>query len=363
MRNLLLKVILPLGAIIGMLAFITLFNPIKQSIAGTGGYYNMDVCGNLVALNNGAVTENPTCGTKDDPISNISSYQTSVTIENTAGYTISGNFYWYRYWCQYDNGQWNCGGPDDPVSHNGTWNTVDTIPFTLGPGEQKTISSGTTNNPMNMACGVYQNDFSFSYDNGKCTPGTPPTKTSPAKKFFTMNWGYCKTTNPNCTVAPTATPTQAPTATPTQPVATPTTPVATPTVTATPTQGPTATPSPTGAPTATPTLPVATPTSTTTNNCDNTTQIAVNGSNDNNNCNQNNNNNNNNNTNSQSQSQTQNNNQTVNITLGSGQQQQQQQVLAASTGPTTLPKTGAESDILFGLLALIPVGWKIRKLV
>lgn len=359
MKNLFLKIILPLGAIIGMLAFITVFNPIKQSIAGTQSYQNMDVCGNLVADAAG-ITENPICGTKDNPIANISSYQTSLVVKNnSSSQEIKGNFYWNRYWCNYDNGQWVCGGPDDPVSHTGTSYSQDVIPFDLKPGQSMTVSSGTTQ-PAQV-CGVYQNDLSFSYTlNGKtCTPGNPATK----QTFSTMNWGYCKTTNPTCSFAPTATPTQAPTATPTQPTATPTVPTATPTVpTATPTQGPTATP--TQGPTATPTIPVATPTSTTTNNCDNTTQIAVNGSNDNNNCNQNNNNNNNNNNNSQSQSQTQNNNQTVNITLGNGeQQQQQQQVLAATTGPTTLPKTGAESDILFGLLALIPVGWKIRKLV
>jgi len=40
----------------------------------------------------------------------------------------------------------------------------------------------------------------------------------------------------------------------------------------------------------------------------------------------------------------------------------QQSILAASTAPTALPKTGPIDGVVFGLLSLIPVGLKFRKM-
>lgn len=57
-----------------------------------------------------------------------------------------------------------------------------------------------------------------------------------------------------------------------------------------------------------------------------------------------------------------NNNPTINV-----QQQQQQAVLAASVQPavttTQLPSTGSGTEVLFTLLGLLPIGFKLRKLV
>ena len=57
-----------------------------------------------------------------------------------------------------------------------------------------------------------------------------------------------------------------------------------------------------------------------------------------------------------------NNNPVINV-----QQQQQQAVLAASVAPAVassqLPSTGSGTEVLFTLLGLLPVGFKLRKLV
>lgn len=62
------------------------------------------------------------------------------------------------------------------------------------------------------------------------------------------------------------------------------------------------------------------------------------------------------------------NNTTVNVTQSQTQQQQQQQaVLGASVAPasnaSSLPSTGAGADVLLGLLGLLPIGFKLRKLI
>ncbi len=155
----------------------------------------------------------------------------------------------------------------------------------------------------------------------------------------------CQAPTPTPTTAPTPSPTVAPTATPT--------PTTMPTPTPTPTVAPIATPTPTPAqdcdndgdtagtdeeneecitptPTATPTsVPTPTPTEGPTP----TPVIIVNNTNNNTN------------------------NNTVNITNNP-----QQSILAASTAPTALPKTGPIDGVVFGLLSLIPVGLKFRKM-
>lgn len=336
MKNLVFKLIVPLLGVIAMLAFVTWFSPIKQQDAawlqGTQQY----ACGNIT-VHIAPHSENQSCPTGT---AKISSYQTAMDIwatgTNPSSYTVHWN--WASFWCPTDSASPCVTGGTQTGEHTASLGTTTTA------FSQVTSPTGQF---TGLACGHYQNDFGFYVTNSS---GSKICGISLNNLGFTNNnatWCHSGT----C-VVPTATPTQpvnTPTATPTLPVNTPT---------PTPTGVPTATPTPTGAPTATPTeIPTATPTGVNTNSCDNTTQI---GSGNNNNCNQNINNNNNN--NEQSQSQTQNNNQTVNITLASSGQQQQQQVLAA-TAPTELPKTGPEAPILFGLLSLIPVGWKLRKLV
>lgn len=165
---------------------------------------------------------------------------------------------------------------------------------------------------------------------------------------------------------PTPTPTPRPTSTPT-PTPRPTnTPTPRPTNTPTPTPKPSATPTPTNAPTATPTpttMPTATPTETPVPT-QATIAVAtnVNQTNGSNTATQNQNDNNNN---------TNNINITNNNTSSAVVEAQVEQATPTPTPeevtvqpapkPTELPKTGAETDVLFGLISLIPAGLKLRK--
>ncbi len=164
----------------------------------------------------------------------------------------------------------------------------------------------------------------------------------------------------NACQGPTPTPTQTPTTTPTT--------MPSPTPTCTPTPQPTATPTPTQIPTPTPTsMPSDTPTPQPTSTPVPTTPPT------------NNNTNNNSNQNNQNQDVTQNSNPTINITNDNNpnisnnnnitiQNAQTQQVLGASvtvqpaTQATSLPSTGPETNVVFGLLSLIPTGFGLRKL-
>lgn len=348
MKKVIFKLIVPLLGIIAMLGFITFFQPIKQqNAAWVVPHTQHYTCGGVVVYID-PTFESPSCTSGTN--SSAASYQSGMRIwatGATSDYTIHYN--WASFVCPTES--------SGPCLQHGTalGNTAHNLTqaFTAYSQVRSAISPFT-----GQACGYYQNDFGFYVQ-----------KNSTSQVFCSINLNNLGNTNNNASWCHTGRNCQAPTATPTVPVTPPT---ATPTV---PQQiqhmacqqnacrlipgpganqctqnseceAPTATPTVTSTPTVTVTeQPTATPTQpsscTDTNNC---------------------NNNNNNNNNEQSQSQTQNNNQSVNITLNGGQQQQQQ-VLAASTAPTQLPKTGAESDIIFGLLALIPVGWKLRKLV
>lgn len=330
MKNVIFKLIVPLLGIVAMLAFVTFFNPVKQQNAAIVGNNGNLACGGAGTIN---LSFSDSCPTG---VASLSSYQPSVTFSlnnsNRSNYFI--DWAWKGFFC-------TAGNPAKCVP-GAQGNPSSAMSSTDSHGDHQSLSSSVTGNTVmpskgqfaGQVCGAWQYDMEFAvyHYNGSnrvydCAYGVQDPINSPGSAL------YCHTNN-TCSVPPTATPT-VPVAT-----ATPTVPVAT----ATPTNSPTPTA------TTTPVPPTATATPANTNNCGDNNQS---GNNDNNNCNNNNNNN------QQQQQQTQNNNQTVNISLGAGQQQQQQQVL----GMTTLPKTGAEGDILFGLLALIPVGWKLRKLV
>ncbi len=371
MKKVFFQIVLPLLGIAGILGFITLYKPVtikQQQAAWQVNDIQTYPCGQYLKVQL-IPSYAPACDSNGYN-SSLTSYQTSVQVKalNDASFQSHGQYHvhwkWASYWCSTEDPHAPCiasnasattekDGDDGLTGNNSIFVTA----------ESRNIQP--TGQFAGLACGYYQTDFAFYVtDNNTNQTVCGISINDPASNNQNAAWCHTGTT---CTVPP-ATPTTGVTVTPT---VTPTT-----GVTVTPTATPTSTPDCDGdtdtsdpsedqecttpTPTATPTptgIPTATPTSVSNNNCDDETQVATNGSNNNSNCNQNNNNNNNN----QSQSQTQNNNQTVNITLGNGQQQQQQ-VLAA-TAPTQLPSTGAGSDVLFGLLALVPVGWKIRKLV
>ena len=245
---------------------------------------------------------------------NIGSYQSSIKVTAAAGsqgaYAV--HWKWASYFCPTEN-------PSAPCLQN----EKDSSGVNGLTGDNKAFV--TAYSPVNapsgqyagQVCGYYQNDFAFYVTNNNnpnqiiCgislnNPGT-----------LNNNASWCHT-GKSCTV-PTPTPTVTPTPTPTvTPTATPT-----PSVTPTPTVTPTVTPTPTVVP------PTPTPTPFgCTSDCNNTT---------------------------------------VNVTQTQSQQQQQQQaVLAASVAPassaTQLPSTGAGADVLFGLIGLLPIGFKLRKL-
>ncbi len=128
--------------------------------------------------------------------------------------------------------------------------------------------------------------------------------------------------------------------------------------TPTPTQAPTPTPTAMPSPTATPTpMPTSTPVPTTPPTNNNT--------------------NNNNNQNNQNQNVTQNSNPTINITNTNNPNLSNNNTITIQNNPTvatqaafivapavqtkSLPSTGPETDVLFGLLSMIPAGLGIRK--
>lgn len=355
MKNVLLKIVAPLLAIIAMLAFITLYNPVKESQAawleGTQHY----ACGPWLTVQ--LIPNTETCNGSNN--GNISSYQSSIIVKASAGnqgaYAV--HWKWASYFCPTED-------PHAPCLQHEVDSTG--VGGLTGNNTAFVTAYSPINRPSGqfagLTCGYYQNDFAFYVTNNNNPSQIICGISLNNPGAHNQNASWCHT-GVTCAV-PTPTNSPTPTASPT-PTNSPT-----PTATVTPgqiqhqtcqnnacrlvpgpgqntcsqdsdcegpTPTPTATPTPTGMPTATPT-----PGSSCTGDCDN-------------------NNNNNNNQQNQDQNQTQNNDQTVNITLNGSQQQQQ--VLGASTAPTQLPSTGAESDVLFGLLALIPVGWKIRKLI
>lgn len=380
MKSLFFKVVLPVFVIAGILGFITLYNPIQQEHASCGGHptgpggnwcegnqqYTYDNGGIIVYIN----PQQNSCSSRTTSFS--ASMNVSGGGTNPGGYTI--HWGWLNNFCtapgQCDNS-----------------NSSDTTGMATGSlsGNSSTTATSASLSPSGsfagLACGDYQADFGFYVIRNRdranvggislgdlnntnnnatwCNTGNtcnPPTATPTPTNTPTP------TSTPTPTNTPTPTVTPGPTATPTPPVdcdgdqdasdpaedqecaptSTPT-PTVTPTGTITPTQTPTPTMTPvpgedcdedfdnsnpsTDCPNATPTTPVV-------NICTGDSckvEICTGDS-----C-------------------------KVSICTGNSCQPQQQ-VLGAST-PTQLPSTGAESDVLFGLLALVPVAWKIRKLV
>lgn len=311
MKSILLKLVVPLLGIIAMLAFVVTFNPIKPQDASThvwnGG---VDSCGKVHVqfLSESSCTSG--------------SYQTVVGLTSNDGQSHDVTTLFQNFFCGPND---HLGDGVNPTSCIKNGKPV-TGHFTVSSNQSVSVNSPSQNSKdygFSNFCGIYQSDFSFTVDGTSCRFGYDAT--DPNSSHPVLAASYCDS-NITCHIPVTATPTQ-PVVTAT---ATPTTPVV---VTATPTQP------------------------TTVNGCDHTTQT---GTNNNSNCNNN----------EQQQQQQQinnqtqnnNNNQNVNITLNNPAQQQQQQVLAAASAPTQLPKTGAEGQILLGLLALGPIGWKLRKL-
>lgn len=323
MKNLFFKVILPLLGIAGILGFITILSPITSQQAAKFSPVNG---------NNFSITANENTSCPDGKVNNVSSYGGSFTVTNNKAYSQSLHVIVHRFFCP-QGAVGDCEQNDHPIDEG-------SVSFAANQTKTFNADSLSVGNFMSqyngLACGSFQSDVEFVGFNNY--------------KFQSAIWCH---TNTTCQ-APTATPTPTATATPTPTAGVTTTPTPTAGVTETPT------PTPTGE------QPTATPTpGGNTNNCGDNNQS---GNNNNNDCNQQNQNQN------QNQNQSQNNNQTiennannsntVNITLNGGQgQQQQQQVLGSTSAPKQLPSTGAESDILFGLVGLIPLGWKIRKLI
>ena len=336
MKNVLVKIVLPLAAIVTMLGGLMWLSPIQsQQAAWQVPHTQSYPCGGItvnVAL--GSATTCDSNGYNHSMTSYNASVDISATGSNLSSYTIHSG--WNAFWCSTEDPHAPC--LSNEVARTNTFtasgNTVTVSAPTMSPQGQY----------AGLACGYYQDDFGFYVTNssGQTVCNANINLSNLGSTNNNASWCHTGTT---CSVpTPTSTPTPrlTPTSTPTPGI------TITPTATPTPTDcdgdydnspesdcvTPTATTTPTNAPTATPT-PVSGNNNCTGDSCNNNQQ--------------------------QQQQQTQNNNQTVNITLGN-QQQQQQEVLAA-TAPTQLPSTGAGSDVVFGLLALIPVGWKIRKLI
>ncbi len=339
MRKVFFQLVLPLVGIAGILGFITLTNPIQHEQASWQIPYGQHyACGGITVYLAPAAESPSACSSGTAP--GMTSYRSTIDIwaqgSNMSNYTVHYN--WLSFWCQQKG---------TPCTGSGHETGIQTMPASSAIVSLSSIPMSAQGQFAGKACGFYQNDFGFyvtdNQGNKVCNAALDLNNLQNANN----NASTCDT-GTSCVAAPTPIP-----------VHHTATPIKTVQPTATPTQQPIPTATPTGQPTATPTqIPIPTATSTNTGNCSGTTQVGVNGSNNNNNCNQNTNNN----SNAQSQTQTQNNNQTVNISLQGPAPTQTQIVLAAATIPQ-LPNTGAGSDVLFGLLALVPIGWKIRKLV
>ncbi|HXS15266.1 MAG TPA: hypothetical protein VN711_04000 [Candidatus Saccharimonadales bacterium] len=223
----------------------------------------------------------------------------------------------------------------------------------IAPGATATIHIA---DPIQNACGSAQTDLSFDvFQNGTkvCSYGNPN---------MVWGWSFCSTNQtcgPRTTPAPmpaTITPTSAPFTPTPQPMIV--TPIPSQTI---------VTPIPTMPPTLTPPPPVVPNNISSSSGC---TEISQNGTMNNANCQ----------SQSLDQNQVQNNNQviqnnannssSVNLTVAQPAQSQQplQQTLAAQTvapAPQSmqqLPSTGGEGQVLFGLLSLIPIGIRLKKI-
>lgn len=403
---------------IAALAYLNIIVPKATTSAHVSNFSHTDSCGKSPTNGLQVTMQDDTCG---GFYKSGNDYSTTGKITNTSGSTINNiQLHFKTYFCDKQSELTSSGAClHNEHDHNGPV-------FSLKPGESITFSTPTLHSSdygSFNSCGLFQNDFWFSYNSGSCTS----TLNGSGTGFGFAGVGYCKlwdghtlkSSNPwspawECTKQPTPTPTKPVTPTPTVPV----TPSVTPpphlivkkhvindnggtkhahdftifvknansgqilsqsfgseygtTITLPssvlytvyegthdgydqtflgdcsgmvanghtkvctlinndiPNGTPTPTPSVTQTPTPTPTGEI-TPTPTTTQGCqsdcgDHNTTVTVN------------------------------------------QQQQQQLVLAASVAPapttTQLPSTGADDFAVIGtLLSLLPIGWKLKKLV
>lgn len=182
------------------------------------------------------------------------------------------------------------------------------------------VNNGTVTFTLTWTNDKSQHDTRTTNYNSVVCHGPTPTTTPPPTPTATPT--------PTSRPTPTPTPTSAPTPTPTptnapSPTLTPT-PTSAPTPTPTPeTNTPTPTPQPTSTPVPTTEIPSPTPVTITVTNTNNPTMTNTN-----------------------------------DITINNSQQPE---VLGAST-VQSLPSTGPSSDLLFGLISLLPAGLGLRKL-
>lgn len=316
MRNIVLKIILPVISIIAIIGFIAWFSPIKQQQADWYVNHNQYYAcqGTNITVHIDPQADSCSGGFNSSLTSYHSTMHVYATGNNLADYTI--HWGWAGNFCTEGNAS-KCIN-SNPAMTTGSLSANNSV-YATSP------KLAPTGQYAGLACGSYQTDFGFyvtrnsdnqtmcgislsnlNYTNnnaGYCHTGNTCTvKTcnsttgEECKPGTTHMWTYSKDCNSNITWTKDEGPSAQCGATcqelgncaPT----------------------PTNTPTPTNAPTSTPT---PTTVATCTGNSCNT--------------------------------------------------QPPQQVLGVATQPSQLPSTGASSDILFVLIALIPVAWKIRKLV
>ncbi len=317
---------------VAALAYLNIIIPKSPTSAHVANYNHSDSCGLSPEAGLQVTMDGDSCG---GFFKAGNDYSTTGRITNTSNSTISNiQLHFKTYFCTTQSQLTSTG------ACLSNYKPFDGPVFTLKPGESQTFSTPTLHSSDYgnfNSCGLFQNDFWFSYKNGACTSTIEGQGTG----FGFAGVGYCKlwdghtlqSSNPwnpawECTNRPTVTPTPTTPVTPTPTVTVTPTPTETPTPTITPKPSTAPSVTPTSTPTPTPTTPVTpTPTQGCTSDCGEHTTVIVN-----------------------------------------QQQQQQQQVLAATVAPapstSQLPRTGGDGfAVIATLLSLIPAGLKLRRLV
>ncbi len=175
-RNLLLAIF-----VVAALAYLNVIIPQPQATeASTTNYNHTDSCG-VQALR--VDMQGDACGSF---YKSGNDYTTTGKVTNTTNHTITGiQLHFKTYFCDKENQLSSSGS----CTQNEKDFTSDA--FSLAPGQSHTFSTPTlhSSNYGNFtSCGLFQNDFWFSYNNGSCTS----TLNGSGSGFGFGGVGYCK---------------------------------------------------------------------------------------------------------------------------------------------------------------------------
>ncbi|HYK08196.1 MAG TPA: hypothetical protein VEW42_01700 [Candidatus Eisenbacteria bacterium] len=177
--------------VVACLAYVNVIIPKPQTTeAHVENFNHSDSCGRSSSAGLKVTMGDDACG---GYFKAGTDYQTTGTVTNTASFRIDGiQLHYKTYFCLADSETVNSGGS----SHACLKREKDFAGevFSLNPGESKSFStpvmhpSDYPDSGSDTMCGLFQNDFWFSYNNGACTSTFQGTGTG----FGFAGVGYCK---------------------------------------------------------------------------------------------------------------------------------------------------------------------------